>query len=183
MSAGDYSFLARVRRNPYPFLCLFLTLCLGIGAWYLRARTEMLEAEHAERSQEGEAMLKLLVGASTQKAELAMARETARRIEDNLIVETNLAENHWYFFKLEEQTKAKLVEVHQLTSPINDASTLFKRIPYAVRVSGTYEQVAAFLLALETGPRLVSVVGFGFTRQTNGDLLSLELSLELLGKK
>jgi hypothetical protein len=153
-----------------------------VAIWLLRTKVQDLEVVHRERSEEGEKMLKTLVGGSTQRQELAMVRETARRIEDNLLTE-NLADNHWYFFKLEEQTKVRLAEVHPLSSPINDPSPLFKRIVYSVRVVGTYEQVMAFLLALETGPRLVNIVGFGFARQGAAGNLSLELSLELLGKK
>lgn len=183
MSASDRRFLALLRRFPYCAGCIVLTIGLGAAAWFLRGQVADLEVVHRDRSQEGEAMLKTLVGGPAQRQELAIVRETARRIEDNLLIESNLAENHWYFFKLEEQTKARLTEVHQLSAPINDPSTLFKRIPYSVRVAGTYDQVAGFLLALETGPRLVSIVGFGFARQGPPGTLALDLSLELLGKK
>lgn len=183
MNASVHGFFRLLRRYPFCAACVVVTLGLAVAAWFLRGQVEDLEATHRERSREGEAMLKLLVGGSAQRQELALAREIARRIEDNLVVEANLAENHWYFFKLEEQTKVRLAEVDQLSSPINDPSPLFKRIPYSVRIVGRYDQVMAFLLALESGPRLVNIVGFGFTRQGAGGTLSLDLSLELLGKK
>jgi hypothetical protein len=75
-----------------------------------------------------------------------------RRIEDNLVVEDNLAENLWYFYKIEEQTKAHMLELRPLNTIISDSKALYRRIPFSLRVTGTYEQTAAFLYAIETGP-------------------------------
>jgi len=111
-------------------------------------------------------------------------REYPRRIEDNLVVEDNLAENLWYFYKLEEQTKARLPELRQLNAPPPDTGSLYKRVPYLLKVTGTYVQVSAFLYALETGPRLANITSFGFRRrEANGSMIALDLSIELLGKK
>lgn len=175
--------LALLRRYPYPAICLALTAALGVAAWFAHAKVRDLRSALADRSREGEAMLSLLVGASVQRQELAFARETARRIEENLIVESNLAENTWYFFKLEETTGAHVPELHQLNSPITDKAPRYKRIPYSLRVAGTHEQVMKFLRAIESGPRVANVTGFNLTRRSARGDLSLELSLEILGKK
>jgi hypothetical protein len=161
-----------------------VTLALAVGAWYFETHIEELQEAAADRSKEGEAMLALLVGGSTQRQELAFVRDTTRRIDGNLVLEGNLAENLWYFYKLEEQTKARLPELHQLNSPTTDSSPLFRRIPYTLHISGAFEQVTAFLLGLETGPRLVKITSFTFTNHDpNGATTELELSLEMLGKK
>lgn len=177
------AFLALLRRHPYPAFCVAVTLALGAAAWYLNGKVQELRSSLADRSREGEAMLSLLVGASIHRQELAFARETARRIEENLIIESNLAENTWYFFKLEEQTGAQVPALHQLSSPITDKSPRYKRIPYTLRVAGTHEQVMSFLRAIETGPRITSVTGFNLSRRSARGDLTLELSLEILGKK
>ncbi len=173
-----------VRRWPWCVACGCATLGCAAGAWLLHDEIGVLEEVHRARSKEGEAMLSLLVGGSTLRAELAAVRETVRRIEENLVVEANLAENLWYFYKLEEQTKARLPELHQLSSPTTDKSPLYRRVPYSLRIAGTYGQVASFLLALETGPRLVKITGFNYARSDpGGQSLSLDLSVELLGKR
>ncbi|MDO8541677.1 MAG: type 4a pilus biogenesis protein PilO [Opitutaceae bacterium] len=184
MSDEPQSFLKLLRRYPYGAVCVVLALALGATAWFLSGWIEELKVTHQEKVREGEAMLALLVGGSVQRQELAAAREITHRIEENLVVESNLAENTWYFFKLEEQTKARLPELHQLSSPITDKSPLFKRIPYTLRVVGTHEQVASFMRALETGPRLVNITSFSLGKvDPSGAQLSLDLTLELLGKK
>jgi hypothetical protein len=172
-----------IRRYPFCAGCIIATLLLGGAAWYLVGENEELEASRKERSKEGEAMLALLVGGSTQRQELAAAHEASRRIEDNLVIETNLAENAWYFFKFEEQTKVRLAELHPLNSPSTDTSPFFRRVPYTLRVSGTIDQVYAFLGAVETGPRLAKITSFNFARQGTGPGIMLDLSIEMLGKR
>ena len=177
-------FSALIRRYPYCAACTVFTLLLAGIAWFLIGQNEELEVIRVDRAREGEAMLTLLVGGSTQRQELAAAREAARRIEDNLVIESNLAENAFYFYKFEEQTKARLPELHPLTSPASDTSVLYRRVPYTLRISGTYEQVWSFLYAIETGPRLANITAFGFSRRdADGTGITLDLSLELLGKK
>ena len=184
MTARLEPLLALLRRYPFSAACLCLTLLFGGAAWYFSDHNDELETVRAARAKEGEAMLALLVGGSTQRQELAAVRAAARRIEENLVIETNLAENAFYFYKFEEQTKVRLPELHPLTSPTTDASQLYRRVPYTLRVAGTYEQVAAFLFALETGPRLANITAFGFSRrEAGGTAITLDLSLELLGKK
>jgi Tfp pilus assembly protein PilO len=173
-----------VRRWPYCVVCLVLIVGSVAGWWFLRDRIAELQVAHAQRTKEGEAMLALLVGGSTQRAELEAVREATRRIDENLVVEANLAENLWYFYKLEEQTKARLPELHQLSSPTNDKSPLYRRVPYSLRIAGGYDQVAAFLLALETGPRLVKITSFNYARaDPSGSAIALDLNVELLGRK
>ena len=176
--------IALIRRWPYCAACLVVTIGLLAGAWFLRDKIAELDLVYKERAREGEAMLLLLVGGSTQREELEVVREITRRIDDNLVIEANLAPNLWYFYKIEEQTKARLPDLHQHNSPTIDKSPLYRRVPYTLRVIGAYEHVAAFLLALETGPRLVKINSFNYSRaDAAGSMISLDLSVDLLGKK
>jgi Tfp pilus assembly protein PilO len=176
--------LTLVRRFPFAAIFLVLTLALAGAAWFFSGDVDEQELARLDRVKEGEERLKLLVGGSTQREELAAVREATRRIEENLVLETNTADNQWYFYKFEDQTKASLIELHPISAPTTDASSRYKRVPYSLRVSGTYEQVAAYLLAIETGPRLANVTAFSFNRRDkDSGKLVLELNLELLGKK
>ena len=184
MNSQLAAFIALIRRFPFSATCVFLILGSGVGAYFLWDDIDVQEVARQDRAKEGESMLELLVGGSTQRQELDAVREATRRIEDNLVIEANLADNSWYFYRIEEQTKSHLLELHPQSSPTMDGATLYRRVPYTLRVSGTYEQVASYLLALETGPRLANITSFGFSRRdkdTTG--VVLELTLELLGKK
>jgi Tfp pilus assembly protein PilO len=184
MSDTAYGFFAFLRRYRYCAGCAVVTLVAILGAWFLRGEIRILQLMLSDRAKQGNETLSTLVGGSTTRQELAFVREVTRRIDENLLVETNLAENLWYFYKLEEQTKVRLPELHQLSSPPNDKSPLYRRIPYTLRITGTYEQVAAFVLALETGPRLVKITNFSYSRaDPQGSTLALDLGVELLGKR
>lgn len=175
-------FVAFLRRYPYCAVCTVLTLLLAGASWFFISQNEELEITRQARIKEGEEMFALLVGGSTQREELAAVREATHRIEENLVIESNLPENAFYFYKFEEQTKVRLPELHPLSSPASESSALYRRMPYTLRVSGTYEQVEAFLFAIESGPRLASITAFGFSRR-EGNAIMLDLSLDLLGKK
>jgi Tfp pilus assembly protein PilO len=173
-----------MRRWPYCVACVIVTLLSLGGVWFLRDETERLRVAHADRTKEGEAMLGLLVGGSTVRQELEFAREATRRMEENLVVEANLAANLWYFYQLEEQTKARLPELHPLSSPTTDKSPLYRRVPFSLRLAGTYDQVAGFVRALETGPRLAKITNFNYSRSDPaGSTIAVDLNVELLGKR
>lgn len=183
MSPQIAAFLALLRRFPLAATCIVITLLCGGAAWWLSEDIDDQELARADRAKEGEAMLDLLVGGSTQRQELAAAREAARRIDDNLVLD-DLANNSWYFYRIEEQTKSHLVEFHPQSSPPGSDTSLYKRVPFTLKVTGSFEQVAGFLLALETGPRLANITAFTFTRRDKDNTaLSLDLSVEQLGKK
>lgn len=184
MNSRLAAFLALIRRYPFAATCIFLIIGSGVGAYFLSDDIDAQEAARLDRAKEGESMLELLVGGSTQRQELDAVREATRRIDDNLIIESNLADNSWYFYRIEEQTKSRLLELHPQSSPTSDGATLYRRVPYTLRVSGSFEQVSAYLLALETGPRLTNITSFGYSRRDKESPgVVLELSLELLGKK
>ncbi|MBI5689946.1 MAG: type 4a pilus biogenesis protein PilO [Verrucomicrobia bacterium] len=184
MSDSLAAFFHFLRRWPYSVTCALAAVLFAGGAWYLNGKSHELERTLRNRNDEGDAMEAKLVGRSTLRQELADLRAITRRIDENLVVESNLAENLWYFYKIEEQTKAQLPELHQVSSPTTDKTTLYRRVPYSLRVSGTFEQVSAYLLALETGPRLAKITSFNLTRtDPSGRTVALDLNLELLGKK
>jgi Tfp pilus assembly protein PilO len=149
MSPHVETVFAFVRRYPLAVGCGVVALLSAGAAWYFSGQNRDLEIVRQDRAKEGEAMFALLVSGTAQREELAAVREAARRIEDNLVVESNLAENAFYFYKFEEQSKARLPELHPLSSPVTDPNGLYRRVPYSMRVSGTYEQVFGFLFAIE----------------------------------
>jgi Tfp pilus assembly protein PilO len=190
MSPQLAAIFAFLRRFLFAVVCTLVIATGGVAAWLLSHDVDEQELVRQERAREGEAMLDLLVGGTAQRQELEVVREAARRIDDNLVLESDLAGNNWYFYKLEEQTRCRLLENRQQSAAGNEHSPLFKRIPWTLRLVGSYQQVAGYLLALETGPRLVRVTAFSLSRNSAGagavaspNVLSMELSVELLGKK
>ena len=173
------------RSWPYRTSCVMATIVSGALAFFL-AYSELDSKRAAERASwrdRTETKTKLKERKALEQ-ELAEVRTVTERIENSLVDEANLAENLMHFYSIEEETKARLPELHQVSSPTTDKATHYRRIPYGLRVAGTYDQVLAFLRALETGKRLAKVTSFNLARtDPDGRTVALDLSVELLGKK
>jgi len=181
---GLDQFVPLLRRHTFCAICTGVSLGLAVAIGLLSQWLARLDIEYRERAQAGEAMLSTLVMGPEMRRELAYVREAVHRTEENLVVESNLAENVWYFYKIEEQTKARLSDLRQLSSTLVDSHSPYRLIPYRLRLTGTYEQVAGFLGSLESGPRLAVINAFSFRRrEAGGPAVVLELDVELLGKR
>ena len=171
-------------RFPFCAACLGLALVLaGTGLW-LQFDLVDLTALQQERARDGNQMLVALARGSELRAELAITRAAAQRINENLVVEKNVPENFWYFYKIEQDTQTNLVELQQRAAVLSDsgAPATYKRVPYSLRITGTFNTAIAYLQRLETGPRFCRINSFTIQRQdpTTGGV-ALQLDLELLG--
>ncbi len=181
MSSGEL--VPLMRRYLFGTVCSVLSLLLIAAIWILWQDVHTLEALNHERTQEGQAVLSTLVSGPLIRQELARAQEVVQRIESNLVIESKLEENVGYFYQIQSRTHAEVVYLRpQNADPGGDSD--YKTIPFTLQLVGTYEQLASYLLALETGPKFVQIKFFSFRRrETGSDKLSLSLDLKLLGKR
>jgi Tfp pilus assembly protein PilO len=185
MTLADFmQWIATVRKHPMSALCgTVVLLCLGI-CWYVYGNMKWLDLEHKQLLQDADLQMTTMISGPSVRQERLAALEVTRRIEDNLVIEDNLAENLWYFYKIEQQTKAHIAELRPANSIISDTRAHYKRVPFSIRVTGTYEQTGGFLYAIETGPRLAYITSLNFRRAEPGSTgVILEMNVELLGKR
>ncbi|MCF3651593.1 type 4a pilus biogenesis protein PilO [Synoicihabitans lomoniglobus] len=173
-----------VRRHTFITGCFVVTfVSLGVAAWMMQTAADY-DTELERVTDTGTAILRLVSTRSLLESELEFVKLAVNRTEDNLVVEDNLAENLWYFYSIEGRTKTRLADLRQIDSPRPNEDDLFRRIPYELRVTGTFVQVSEFLRQLEVGPRLMRIKDFTFRREPgSGETISLELMIELLGRK
>jgi hypothetical protein len=185
MNVADFmQWIATLRRHPLSALCGSICIVCGITCWYVYGNMKWLELEHKQVLQDSDLDLASMISGPSVRQERLAALEVTHRIEDNLVIEDNLAENLWYFYKIEQQTKAHIAELRPLNSLLSDTKAYYRRVPFSARVTGTYEQTAAFLYAIETGPRLSYITSLTYRRADPGSLqLILEFNVELLGKR
>jgi Tfp pilus assembly protein PilO len=185
MNVSDFMhWIATVRRHPLSALCGSVCLVCGIICWFVFSNMKWLELEHKQLQQDGELQMVTMISGPSVRQERLAALEVTHRIEDNLVIEDNLAENLWYFYKIEQQTKVHIAELRPTNALISDSKSYYKRVPFSIRVTGTYEQSAEFLHAIETGPRLAYITSLTFRRsEPDSIMVILDLNVELLGKK
>lgn len=184
MNAALQQLLALVRRAPLLVASLTLILLLGVGNYFLWQRQQELTRRHEEVRGNGEAMLLALTGHARLTTQLAAVQDALKLIEDNLVVEGDLAENLGYFYQIEKLTRLRLSQLNQLSSQPAAEDSPYKTVPFSLRITGSYYQLMNFLHELETGPRLLRVRTFTINRGSDAtnNTLSLELTVELLGK-
>jgi Tfp pilus assembly protein PilO len=198
-------FTTFLRRYLFGAVSIIVGVVCLIAAGYLWYERDELENRLRERTEEGQAMLATVMAGPILREELAAVRQATRRIDDNLVIETNLSENLWYFYKFEERTKIHLEDLHQLNIPAIDNDSPYKLVSYSLRGTGTYAQIMAFLQNVEAGPRLMILRSFSLTRATSAtatptdldaimgttggkapapkDIITLELTLDMLAQK
>jgi Tfp pilus assembly protein PilO len=171
-------------RYPFCAICLILSILLAGASQWLRLDLRDLETRQQKRAREGDVMLKSIARGSQLRTELAVARAATQRITENLVVEKNIPENFWYFYKIERDTQVKLIELQQRPASLQDADTsaTYKRVPYSLRLTGSYRSVIAYLQRLENGSHFGRITSFQLQRQdpTTSNVV-LQINLELLG--
>ena len=173
-----------MRRYLFCSICTGVSVVLLIAIWILWQFTHSLETVYRERDQEGQAMLTTLASGPVIRQELARVKDVVQQIEDNLVIESKLEENYSYFYKIQNETKADLIYLRRLNSDPSGDGYDYKLIPFSLQLSGTYEQLAAYLLEIETGPKLALIKSFSFRRRELGSpYLTLNIELRLLGKR
>ena len=172
------------RRQPFVCVCIGICLISLGGIWWVARQIESYEAELDRLTNQGTEVLNLVATRGVMESELELVQAAVRRTEDNLVIEDNLAENLWYFYSVEGRTQTRLTELRQLDVPNPGKDDTYLRVPYELSAGGDFVGISELLRQLEIGPRLMRVKDFSIRREANGDeLLSLDLSIELLGRK
>ena len=182
MNESFQRFINWVKRSPFLFICILLSVGLSIANYFLWKRQQELNAQHEEVRRNGENMFSALSSHARLTSELATVDDALKQIDDNLIVETDLAENLGYFYQIETLSRVRLTQLNQLSSQPVDESP-YKSIPFSMRATGSYPQLVSFIRELETGPRQLRIKTFDFSRaEIKSNALALNLTVELLGK-
>ena len=171
------------RRSPLIASSLTLVVLLGVANYFLWRWQQKLTNSLEEERRNGEAMLLAQTNHSRIAAQLTAVQEALKLIDDNLIVEGDLAGNLGYFYEIEKLSRLRLSQLTQLNSQPTAEESPFKSIPFSLRLTGSYNQLMNFLRELETGPRPLRIRTFTFNRgDPANSTLSLDLTVELLGK-
>ena len=182
MNDALQQFLKLIRRAPFLTFCLTLLLALGIANYFLWQRQQEITARHEQVRRSGETMFAALANHNRIATELSMVDEALKQIDQNLVVETDLAENLGYFYQIETLSRVRLPQLNQLSSLPSADENPYKAIPFSLRVTGSYPQLINFIRELESGPRLMRIKTFDFSRDdAKSATITLGLTVELLG--
>lgn len=172
-----------VRRAPFLVFCLTFFSLFAIADYFLWQRQKDITVMHEDVRRSGEKMFSALSNHGKVIAELTAVDEAVKQIDQNLINETDLAENLGYFYQLETLSRVHLTQLNQLSSQPPAEDSPYRAIPFSIRATGTYSQLINFIRELEGGPRLLKIKTYDFSRaDVRNDTLALGLTVEVLGK-
>lgn len=188
---GSQQIVSALKANPISVACGALSLALALGIYF---RSDRLP--EAEQMLDQKATLADRLAANLQNgiqlAENYTAITAARQqIDARLVHPDELANNLRFFYKLEDETGIKLIDIRQNSVNGNRAAARAKgsyiSVSYGVAVRGSYARLLDFLHRLESNQRFCRVnsvsvnVGGGSQAERSGDL-TLSLSIELLAQ-
>lgn len=184
--------LALIRKQPIAFACGLIIVACGI-ALFLRGETvasaQTLHDEKEKEFQKIDANVRNSAGLAEATAEM---QEAGKQFDARLIRAPQLANNLQFFYRLENETGVKLIDVRQQPIPPPKPGVprgAYSPIPFAVSVQGDYAQVHDFLRRVEAGPHflrynqvsLSKLAATGDARAASSGAMSATINLELLG--
>lgn len=175
--------IAFARRSPVAVIGLVVILVLGGADYFLWQRQAEFGRRRDRVRQEGEAMQLALAGFNRVHTQLEAVRGALAHVDKHLVTEAELAENLDYFYQIEKKARVRLSDLNQFNSAPITEDHPFRTVPFSMRLTGSYQQVLAFVRELESGPRLLKIRTYRFARAVSApDAIALELSVELLGR-
>jgi Tfp pilus assembly protein PilO len=171
--------------KTYPFcgICGVLSLVFALGSLGFWWQSRVLIGAQVKKQKEADAVRATLISAPQLRQELVFVRQTMAKINEVLASEENLADNINYFYNMEESSKARLDSLQPFNTSSVDTGVPYKRIPFGIKVSGTYTQVTAFIHAVETGPKLSAVTRLVLRKRPDSALVTADFTVDLLGKR
>jgi Tfp pilus assembly protein PilO len=182
MIRGFQQLWALARRFQFLGICAALSFVFAIGAAGLSVRLHRLSGIHKALETEASAMQATFRSKPQLLEELDFVRQTVRRITDNLAKDESRIANSNYFYDMADECEVRLA-LSPFNTPPPDTGVDYVRIPFGLRASGTYSQLAAFIHAVETGPRISNITSFSFQRVAGSPLLTVDFNVDLLGKR
>ncbi len=172
---------ATVRRAPFLVFCLTLFVLLSIANYFLWKRQQTITTTHEEVRRNGEKMFSALSSHNRIVGELGTVEDAIKRIDQNLVAESDLAENLGYFYQLEAMSRVRVTQLTQLSSQPAADGNPYKAVPFSLRATGSYPQLISFLRELESGPRLLRIRNFDLSRgDPKANAVAISLTVELL---
>lgn len=147
--------LARVKKQPIAFACGLLALLCGVALYFRSDAVDEAQRLFEEKDKESQKIAlnaRHTTGLAEQVQEIQAG---AKQLESRLVHAGDLANNLQFFYRLENETGVKLIDVRQNSLPTpkaNAPKTLFIPVSFSLTLQGNYAQVWAFIRRVETGP-------------------------------
>jgi hypothetical protein len=186
MSASNWQFLVFIKKNPITVVCTIVSLVVIFLIYWRSDELPAARAVLEQRSKEGERLTGNVKYSAQLKEQLDELIAAGKAIDARLVNATRLEINQQFFYKLEADTGVRVLNPNQIApnEKSKNAKTSFIPVGFSMNVQGSYGQILDFLHRLENGLHYCRVLNATVVKVgVDGDSLTLNLNLELLGQR
>ncbi len=179
--------VAALKKQPIGTACGVVCVLCGIALYVRGDKIAENRQRFEEKSAEAEKISANVRNAANLPQQVAAMQEAAKQLDSRLVRASQLAINQQYFYRLENETGVKLMEVRPGSIPQvrgNAAKGAYSPVPFNVTIQGNFKQVFDFLQRLEKGRHFCRFANISFGKapgQDGAEMLAVSMSLELLG--
>jgi Tfp pilus assembly protein PilO len=178
MSIKTQALIGGLKKYPLLVISALVALVL-LGTLY--SRSGLIEAQQEELD-------KYLAESSRHRANIANAAQLQdqlnfliqanKAVKDRALTAEGLAQNLQYFYRLEADVGIKYLDLRP-GSKYTGKSSIYVPLNHIVNVQGSFTQIITFLRRLEQGVYFCRINTA--SASSNGDVVTLNLNLDLLG--
>lgn len=177
----------------FPLAISLIVVAIALAGWtYWRTTGALVDAQEAfdKATQQNDLISKNSAASELLAEQLAELTADATKLDAGLINPIEDISNQQYFYDLEQAAG-----VEQISDPVHTETSRTKEpgnpsvASFSLSVAGHWDNILAFLHALQTGPHplrvnLMQITKSAQLRSQGGDTsrLNLNLAVELLGK-
>ena len=185
--------LAMIKKQPIAFGAgLVFIVCLVVYYFEMDAVTDA-RTTFEEKDTQARRIAENVRHANGLAEQTAEMQELGKQFDARMVRASQLATNLQFFYRLENETGVKLLDVRQNpVAPVRakGPKSAYVAVPFSVNVEGTYPQILAFLRRVEAGPgfaRFATVtvnksVGPRGGEAMQSDRLTASFTVEMLGQ-
>lgn len=181
--------VAALKKQPIGSACGIVCILCGVAIYFQGDRIAATRQQFEEKSSEAQKFATNVRNAANLPQQVTAMQDAAKQLDSRLVRASQLAINQQYFYRLENETGVKLMEVRpgSISQPRGAAAgkNTYSPVPFSVSIQGNFKQVFDFLQRLEKGRHFCRFANISFGKSGGGqdgtDVLTVNMNLELLG--
>jgi hypothetical protein len=178
MSINAQTLVGGLKKYPILVVSALITLVL-LGVLY--SRSGLIDAQQEELDKylaEGSRHRANISNAVQLQDQLNFLIQANKAVKDRALTAEGLAQNLQYFYRLEADVGIKYLDLRP-GSRYSGKSATYIPLNHIVNVQGSFTQIITFLRRLEQGVYFCRINSA--SASSNGDVVTLNLNLDLLG--
>jgi hypothetical protein len=169
-----------IKKHPISLACAGISLACVLLLYFRSDKIAEYQKLNEQKTAEASVTIANVRNSEKLAEQTAALQAVNKELDSRVMRAGQLAGNLQYFYRMEADTGAKLLDVRQGSVRAGARTTTYTGVPYTVSVQGTFPQVLSFIGRLQNGNYFCRFISVGLTK-SGDEQVSLSLNLEILG--